>query len=60
MLSHTSIEAYYHTNFALVQHHKWSLQDIENMIPFELELYSQLLIMHIEEEKKRIERESMK
>jgi hypothetical protein len=60
MLSHTSIETYYHTNFALVQHHKWSLTEIENMIPFELDLYAQLLVKHLEDEMQRHEREMRK
>jgi len=27
--------------------HKWSLSDIENILPWELEVYSNLLINHI-------------
>jgi len=40
----------------LVQHHKYSINDIENLIPFELEIYLALLndyIKKIEEEQKR-------
>ena len=29
--------------------HKWSLSDIENILPWELEVYSNLLINHIKE-----------
>ena len=42
----------YNTNFALMQHHKYSLAELENMIPFERELYTQLLLHHLEEEKR--------
>jgi hypothetical protein len=42
-------------NFALLQYHKYSLVDIEDMIPFEREIYVHLLIEHLEEEKRRIE-----
>jgi hypothetical protein len=45
----------YNTNFALMQHHKYSLTELENMIPFERELYTQLLLHHLEEEKRRLE-----
>lgn len=38
-------------NFALMQHHKYSLEDLNNMIPFERELYTHMLIEHIEEER---------
>jgi hypothetical protein len=42
-------------NFALMQYHKYSLQEIENMIPFEREIYVALLVQHLEEEKQRLE-----
>ncbi|CAB5221630.1 hypothetical protein UFOVP240_220 [uncultured Caudovirales phage] len=42
-------------NFALLQYHKYSLVDIEDMIPFEREIYVHMLIEHLEEEKRRIE-----
>ena len=42
-------------NFALMQYHKYSLTELENMIPFERELYVYMLIQYLEEEKKRIE-----
>lgn len=38
-----------------MQYHKYSLADIENMIPFEREIYVAMLIQYLEEEKKRIE-----
>jgi hypothetical protein len=41
-------------NFALLQYHKYSLVDIEDMIPFEREIYVHMLIEHLEEEKQRL------
>ena len=38
-----------------MQYHKYSLEDIENMIPFEREIYVALLINYLEEEKQRLE-----
>ena len=35
MLYHTSIDAMLEANFALMQHHNWSLSDIGSMIPWE-------------------------
>jgi|TARA_B100001094_G_C17733165_1_gene577591 hypothetical protein len=49
-MSHTSLEVYYKTNFALLQYHKYSLTELENMIPWEREVYVTLLQQHIEEE----------
>jgi hypothetical protein len=42
-------------NFALMQYHKYSLNDIEEMIPFEREIYITMLLQHLEEEKQRLE-----
>ena len=49
-MAHTSLESYYQINFALMQHHKYSLTELENMIPWEREVYLTLLEQHIEEE----------
>jgi hypothetical protein len=45
---------YYQTNFALVQHHKYSLTEIEDMIPWEREIYLALLQEHIQKENEQI------
>tara|TARA_B100001113_G_scaffold349234_1_gene344317 strand:- start:1908 stop:2081 length:174 start_codon:yes stop_codon:yes gene_type:complete len=47
---HEDLVSYYKINFALMQHHKYSLSDIENMIPWEREIYISLLKQHIEDE----------
>ena len=44
---------FYQTNFSLVQHHKYSLTDIENMIPWERDVYVTLLKQHLEEEEEK-------
>jgi len=49
-MAHETLESYYKTNFALVQHHKYSLTELENMIPWEREVYLSLLQQFIEEE----------
>ncbi len=50
---HDSLENYYKTNFALMQHHKYSLTELEDMIPWERDVYVNLLIAHIQEEERR-------
>ena len=57
MLSHDSLYNYYETNFSLMQHHKYSLTELDNMIPFEREIYVNLLMQYIEEENERIKQE---
>ena len=42
-------------NFALMQYHQYSLEDLENMMPFERDIYVAMLIKYLEEEKKRQE-----
>jgi hypothetical protein len=47
MLGHNSLENYYQTQFAMVQHHKYSLTELENMVPYELEIYLTMLVEHM-------------
>ena len=49
-----------HTNFAMMQYHNYSLIELENMIPWEREVYVLLLSQFLEEEKKRQEQERAK
>ena len=48
------------TNFAMMQHHKYSLTEIENMLPWEREIYVTFLIEWIKEENDRIQKENAK
>lgn len=59
-LSHISLSSYYEMNFGLMQHHKYSLTELENMIPWERDIYVGLLINHLEEEEERMKRENRK
>ena len=36
-----------------MQHHKYSLTELENMVPWEREIYVDFLINHIKEEKEK-------
>ena len=44
----------------MMQHHNYSLTELENMIPWEREIYIGLLLQYIEEEKEEMEREKRK
>jgi hypothetical protein len=44
----------------MMQHHKYSLTELEDMLPFEREVYLGLLEQHIREENERIEKENQK
>ena len=41
----------------MMTHYKYSLSELDNMIPWEREIYVGLMLQHIEEEKMRIEQE---
>ncbi len=56
-MAHDNLFNYYKTNFAMMQHHKYSLTELENMMPFEREIYLGLLEQHIQEENDRIQKE---
>ena len=43
-----------------MQHHKYSLTELENMMPWEREIYVGLLAEHIKEENERVEQENRK
>ena len=38
-----------------MQYHKYSLTELENMIPWERSIYVSLLVKYLQEEKERIE-----
>ena len=44
----------------MIQHHHWSLSDIDNLIPFERAIYVEMLQQWIQEENARIEQENAK
>lgn len=48
---HIDLENYYRLNFSLIQYHKWSLTEIQDMMPWERDVYVELLKQHLEEEK---------
>ena len=42
------------TNFSLMHHHKYSLTELENMMPWEREVYIEMLQQFIKEENEKI------
>jgi hypothetical protein len=38
-----------------MQHHKYSLSELENMLPWERTIYVELLLKYLKEEKERLE-----
>jgi len=50
-MAHMNLENYFRLNFAMMQYHKYSLTEIENMMPWERDVYVGLLQSHLEEER---------
>ena len=50
-----TLKNYYETNFAMMQHHKYSLTELENMLPWERSIYVGLLVDYLKKEKERLE-----
>jgi hypothetical protein len=42
-----------------MQHHKYSLQDLNNMLPWERTVYVTMLLRHIEEENEKIKQQNL-
>ena len=56
---HNNLENYFRLNFALMQYHKYSLTEIENMMPWERDIYLGLLNQYIEEENLKAQQANM-
>ena len=58
-MAHEDLASYYKLNFALMQHHKYSLTELENMMPWEREIYVSLLQQYVEEENLKAQQEKI-
>jgi|TARA_E500000331_G_scaffold300861_1_gene301989 hypothetical protein len=59
-MAYMSLESYFRLNFALMQYHKYSLTEIENMMPWERDIYVGLLRQHLEEEEQKNKKQQSK
>ena len=51
MLYHNSLDECFETNFALLQYHNWSLTEIENLMPWERQIYINYLMNYLEKQR---------
>jgi len=42
----------------MIQHHKWSLTEIEDMLPYERDIYTTMLTNWVQEENERIKQQN--
>ena len=59
-MAHISVKLYYELNWNMMFHHNFSLTEIENMMPWEREIYIGLTMNYLNEEKERMEQEQRK
>ncbi len=59
-LSHETLANYIQTNFGLIQHHRWSLAELDSMLPWEREIYVSLLVQFLEEEELQMKQQNNK
>jgi len=58
-IGYDSLENMIRTNFAMMQHHKYSHYDLENMLSWERQIYVTLLTTYIKEENERLKMEAL-
>ncbi len=49
MTGYSNIAVYYNTMFSLMQHHKYSMSDLNDMYPYERDLFVELLMQHLKQ-----------
>lgn len=54
-LSHDNLVNHYKTNFALITHWNYRLEELENMLPWERAVYVEMLIQHVKDENEKAE-----
>ena len=59
-MAHITVKLYYELNWNMMFHHNFSLTEIENMMPWEREIYIGLTMNYLNEEKERMEQEQRK
>lgn len=53
-MGHDNLANHYKTNFGLMQHHKWSLSEMESMMPWERYIYIDLLQDYLREQEQQM------
>ena len=54
-----SLSNHFQTNFALMQHHKYSLNELNDMMPWERNVYVTMLLQFIDEENEKLKQQQL-
>ena len=52
-MSYSDLFVYYQKVFGMAQHHKYSINELEEMMPYERDLYFDLLLDYIRKEQEK-------
>jgi hypothetical protein len=52
-MGHDRLANHFKTQFGMVQHHKWSMEELEAMMPWERYIYVEMLSEWLKEEEKK-------
>lgn len=59
-MSYNNLENYFRTNFMLMEEHKYSLVEIENMMPFERQIYILLVNEYIKKKEDELKQKQQR
>ncbi len=59
-MGHDTLGNMLETNFMMMHHHKYSLSDIENLLPWERQIYIGMLVNQLKEDKRQADEEAAK
>ena len=54
MFGYESLKNYFETNFTLMHHHKYSLTELDNLIPWEKRIYVSMLVSFTKEQNEQM------
>jgi len=49
LTGYSNLPLYYRTVFAMIHHHKYSLTEVENMYPYERDIFVEFIAEYMEE-----------
>ena len=58
-MGYQNLALYFKTNFSLMNHHKWSIAEVEDMMPWERQVYIDLLQDWIKQKEQEMKDQEM-
>jgi len=58
LTGYNNITVYYTTLFSLKHHHKYSMEELYNMYPYERDMFVELIMQHLKQVEEEIKRKN--